>query len=590
MTSLWKERSPAAPRPRRWLEFARRGAVVAGFFSAVIGLVLLAGHLAFPTDDPLKSIALKALKDKLHENPADEALKQQIRAFDLQSRQAYFRHLNLNRAGAWLLIGGAALFLLSTRKVSAAAEKLPAPKLVPDGAEREARMTALARWAVAGSGSVVVVSMLALAAAHRPPLPDDMQALEKLLAGGGAPTRPEVTAFVAGQWTNWPRFRGPLGTGVAFTTNAPLTWNATNGEGVVWQVPVPAKGHSSPIVWGNHVFLTGGDAKARVVMCFDSNTGTLLWQKTAPPPPGGFAKETEVPEDTGFAASTPATDGTRIFASFATGELVAFDFSGNVVWSKHLGVPENPYGHGTSLLVWQDRLIVQFDQGEAEMGKSRIYAFDTSTGRELWQQRRALSSSWGTPIVIEQGSRKQLIAVGDPLLIAYDVSSGAEMWRADCMGSDLAPSPVFAGGMVIVASPNKQLTAIRPDGQGDVTTTHIVWKLEDFVPDITSPVATDELLFTVTTSGLLGCVDVKSGKKVWDYDLRQDFNASPTLVGDRLYLFGLKGESIVLAAGREAKELARGRVGEPVHASPAFVGGRVFVRGAKNLFCLGEKK
>jgi len=174
--------------------------------------------------------------------------------------------------------------------------------------------------------------------------------------------------------------------------------------------------------------------------------------------------------------------------------------------------------------------------------------------------------------------------------MGYDPANGTELWRAECLGSDLAPMPVIAAGMVIVASPNKHLAAIRLDGQGDVTKTHIAWTLEDYVPDITSPLATDDLLFSVTTSGLLGCVDVKTGKKVWDADLNAEFNASPTLVGDKLYLISLKGESIVLAAAREMKELARGHLSEPVHASPAFVGGRVFVRGTKDLFCLGERK
>lgn len=587
MKPVWKERSPAAPRLHHWLEFARRGAVVAGLFAAGVGLVLLASHFAVPADDPLKSIVLKEAKEKLHANPADDALKQHIRALDLQSRQTYFRHLKLNSAGAWLLIGGAALFVLASRKVSAAAEKLPAPKATVRDDSLRARLASLGRWAVAGSGAVVVLTMVVLSAASRARLPASTKDLEQLLAGGAAQVRPDVAAFIAGQMTNWPCFRGPLGTGVALTTNAPLTWNATNGEGVVWKSPVPANGHSSPVVWGERVFLTGGDAKKRDVMCFDANTGALLWQKTAPPPPAGFAKEPEVPEDTGFAASTPATDGTRVFAIFATGELAAFDFAGNIVWSKHLGVPDNPYGHGTSLLVWRDRLIVQFDQGDAETGKSRLYAFDTATGRELWQQRRALSSSWATPIVVEQTNRTQLIAMGDPLLMAYDIASGAELWRADCLGSDLAPSPTFGGGLILVASPNKHLVAFRPDGAGDVTKSHMAWAIEDGVPDITSPVANGELLFTLTTEGLLSCVEVKTGAKVWDKEASGPFNASPTLVGDRLYLINQKGASFVVTAGREFKELARGELGEPVHASPAFAERRVFLRGVSNLWCIG---
>jgi outer membrane protein assembly factor BamB len=590
MTPGSQSLSSTALRPVRWLDFTRSGAVVTGLFSALVGLILLVNHFLVPTDDPVKSVELAQAKEKLHATPTDEALKQKIRDLDLQARRTYFRHLQINLLGAWLLIAGSGVFFFAARRVRATVEKPHLPKPATDAEAQQLHATRIGRWAIAGSGAALLALLLALAATEKSRLPATQADLEKLLAGGTASARADVAAFLAGRMTNWHQFRGPPGTGIATTTNAPLTWNATNGEGLVWKSPVPAHGHSSPVVWGNRIFLTGGDAKAREVMCFDAATGTLLWQKPVPPPPGGFAHDPEVPEETGFAACTPATDGTRVFASFATGELVAFDFSGNVVWSKHLGVPENMYGHSTSLLLWQDRLIVQFDQADAEAGKSRLYAFDTATGRELWQQRRPVGASWGTPIIVEQTNRTQIIALGEPWLMGYDPANGTELWRAECLGSDLAPMPVIAAGMVIVSSPNKHLAAIRPDGVGDVTKTHIAWTLEDYVPDITSPLATDDLLFSVTTSGLLGCVDVKTGKKVWDADLNADFNASPTLVGDKVYLISLKGEAIVLAAAREMKELARGHLGEPVHASPAFVGGRVFIRGTKNLFCLGGKK
>jgi len=581
--------SPPATRPPRGLDFARSAIVVAGLFSACVGVVLLVNHFRVPSDDPVKSVALAEAKERLRANPTDEALKQQIRALDLQVRQTYFRHVRLNLVGGWLLVVGAGVFVWAARELRAAAEKPHLPKLQTDDASRQARAAALARRAVAASGGALLLAMLALSLGGRSRLPATTQELEKLWAGAAAQVPPHVAAFLAGQMTNWPRFRGPLGTGVALTTNAPLSWNVTNGQNVLWTAPVPARGHSSPIVWGDRVFLTGGNAKAREVMCFEAASGALLWQKTVPPPPAGFAKEPDVPEDTGWAASTPATDGARVFAIFATGELAALDFAGNVVWSKHLGVPQNMYGHSTSLLVWQDRLIVQFDQGDPDARKSRLYAFDSATGRELWQQPRPVGASWATPVVIEQTNRAQIVALGEPWLMAYDPANGAELWRADCLGADLAPSPVFARGLVVAASPNKHLVAVRADGQGDVTKSHIAWTLEDGVPDITSPLAWGEWVFTLTTGGMLQCAALQTGSRVWEKDLGMDFNASPTLVGDRLYLISLEGVSVVAAAAGEFRELARGYLGEPVHASPAFVGGRVFVRGTKNLFCLGEK-
>ncbi len=581
--------SPVARRQRRWLDCARSGSSVAAFFCVVVGVVLLINHFLVPSSDPLKSISLAQVKEKLRANPTDEALKQSVRALDLQARRTYFRHLNLNLVGAWLLVIGAGLFVLTTRNVRAAAETPHLPKAQLEEAVRHARAAMIGRWAIAGSGAVLLLTMLALSAGSKSRLPATARELVKLQAGDAGTMKPHVAAFLAGRMQNWPMFRGPLGTGIAFTTNAPLTWNVTNSEGIVWKSPVPAKGHSSPIVWGERVFLTGGEAKAREVMCFDANTGALLWQKPVPPP-AGLPADLEVPEDTGYAASTPATDGTRVFAIFATGELAALDFAGNVVWSKHLGVLDNMYGHSSSLLLWQDRLIVLVDQGEPDAGKSRLYAFDTATGRELWQQRRAVGSSWSTPIVIEQTNKTQIITLAEPWVIAYDATQGTELWRADCIGTDIAPTPVFGSGLLLLASPNNHLAAVRVDGQGDVTSTNIVWRESDIVPDITSPVTDGKLLFVVSTSGLLGCVDAQTGKLIWEHELDQDVNASPTLVGDKLYIISLKGESFVIEAGREFKELARGHLGEIVHASPAFVGKHVFVRGTKSLFCLGEKK
>jgi len=339
-------------------------------------------------------------------------------------------------------------------------------------------------------------------------------------------------------------------------------------------------------VWDNRVFVTCGDVKAREVFCYDADNGRLLWQKPLPPTPELQGKELEAPEHTGFAAATAATDGQRVFAIFGTGELAAFDFAGKMVWNKFLGLPENLYGHATSLLVWQGKLIVQFDQGDAEAGKSKLFALDPATGRVLWEQRRAVPSSWTTPIILDALKPQQVIALGEPWVMAYDFADGRELWRVECLGTDLAPSPIFAGGLLIAVSPGKQVVAIRPDGSGDVTKTHLVWKYEDSIPDITSPVSNGELGWLLGTDGFLTCLEVKSGAKVWEKALDQDFNASPILVGNQLLLLSIKGLGLAVAAERSFRELGRAELGEGVHASPALVGERLYVRGVTNLFCL----
>ncbi len=388
---------------------------------------------------------------------------------------------------------------------------------------------------------------------------------------------------------NWPRFRGPGGSGVSGKGEAPLSCDLKTGENIAWTADVPAAGFSSPVVWGSRVFISGGDAAKCVVMCFDRQSGKLLWQSAVPKRDSDTGDKAAAPDQSGMASSTLATDGQRVYAMFANGDLTAFNFDGSVTWSKHLGVPKNPYGHATSLLTWQDRLIVQFDQGEADDKLSKLYAFDGTTGTLVWEQPRPVGASWATPITFDAAGKSQLITLAVPWVISYSVNDGKELWRADCLDGEVTPSPVFAGGTLFVIHPTTKLQAIRPDGQGDVTKTHIGWIAEDGIPDITSPVSNGELVFLIDSGGMVTCYDAKTGKKQWEHDLEEPCNASPSIIGNHLYLITKKGTLIVAEAAREFKELARSPLGEQVFASPAFAQGKMFVRGMKHLICIGGK-
>ncbi len=375
---------------------------------------------------------------------------------------------------------------------------------------------------------------------------------------------------------NWPRFRGPDGGGVSTLTGVPTTCEGN----IAWSVEVPAEGFSSPVVWGERVFLTGGDEAKREVMCFEVATGKLLWKSAVP-----STEKAEVPDQSGVAAATCATDGRRVYAIFANGDLGAFNFDGSLAWSKNLGQLKNAYGHTSSLLTWQDRVVVQVDQGDADDKLSKLYAFDGATGKVVWEKAREVSSSWASPISYEG----QILTLAPPFAIAYAAKDGAELWRAECLDGEVTPSPVFAGGRALIVSPSSKLQAFRTDGMGDVTKSHLEWAVEDGVPDVTSPVSNGELVFMIDTGGMLTCCDAKDGKKQWDHDMEEECKASPSIVGGKLYLVTMKGTLVVLDAGREFKEIARSELGEKVYASPAFAGNRMFVRGMKRLICVGAK-
>jgi outer membrane protein assembly factor BamB len=396
------------------------------------------------------------------------------------------------------------------------------------------------------------------------------------------PTPEEVRA-------NWPRFRGPDGGGVCAQGDAPLTCDLKNGSNIAWTVAVPAAGFSSPVVWGDRVFLSGEEEGKCGVMAFDGATGKLLWQTAVPKTAGGPDHRPGASDQSGMAAATVATDGSRVYAIFANGDLAAFDFDGKVVWSKQLAISKNQYGHATSLLTWKDRVIAQVDQGEADDNLSKLYAFDGATGATAWEQPRPVGASWATPITIEAAGKSQVITLAVPWVISYGASDGKELWRADCLDGEITPSPVFAGGTLLVVHPSSKLQAIRPDGEGDVTNTHLGWVAEDGIPDVTSPVSNGELVFLVDTGGVLTCYDAKSGRKQWEHDLGEECKASPSIVGDKLYLIMRPGTLVVVEAARQFKELGRSALGEPVFASPAFAQHRIFVRGTKRLICIGAK-
>ena len=402
-----------------------------------------------------------------------------------------------------------------------------------------------------------------------------------LALAADAPTPAEYQA-------NWPRFRGPGGAGVWTHGEVPLTCDVKTGANVAWTAEVPAPGFGSPVVWGDRVFLSGGDEATRVVLCYEAGTGKLLW-KSAVPKLDGSEEKVEVPDQCGMAAATVATDGRRVYAMFANGDLAAFTFDGAVAWAKHLATPKNAYGLATSLATWNDRLIVQFDQGDPEDKLSKLYAFDGATGAVVWEKPRPAGSSWATPIVFEAAGKTQIVALAVPWVISYDAHDGAELWRAECLDGEVTPSPIFAGGTLFIVSPSNKLIAIQPDGHGDVTKTHLGWVGEDGIPDVASPVSNGELVFVLTTGGMLTCYDAKDGKKQWEHDFNDKCHASPSIVGNRLYFLTNKGVLMVVEAGRGFKELARSPLGEEVFASPAFAPGKIFIRSMTHLFCLQAK-
>jgi outer membrane protein assembly factor BamB len=565
-----------------------KSAVATAWIAAAFLLCVCAGmvyqRVTASSNDPWKSPQLLELKEHLRESPQDERIKERIRELDLKFRQRYFRRLATDSAGAWLLFGGTIVLVLALKTAADARKRPPMPRLDHDAGARALQHAELSRRAVGITGGILVVAMLATAFGIRSSLTEASRAAGLAAGGAEAATRPLPTP--AEYLANWPRFRGPTGSGVATRPEAPLTWDAGSGAAIAWKTPVPAPGFNSPIVWRDRLFLSGATGESREVFCYDTTSGALLWQRAIDKIPGSPAEPPHVLEETGYAAPTMATDGHHVYAMFANGDLAAMTFDGRIVWAKNLGLPRNPYGHATSLLTWEGNLLVQLDQGETRPQNSRLLAFDGTTGRQLWEKARPVPSSWTTPIVIEAAGKPQLVTVGEPFVIAYAPRDGTEIWRADILHGEVAPSPIFVRGLLLVIHPDNKMLAVRPDGSGDVSATPPVWTADDHIPDVTSPVSDGELVFTVTSRGFIACFDFKDGKLLWEHNLDTEVQASPALAANRLYITGTNGVTIVAEAGREYRELARNPLGEKVYATPAFVGGRIFFRGTKHVYCI----
>ena len=576
-----------------WQRTAARLAVASGAFSLVIAVALVANLVRYrQSGNPLTSRELVAMKAELVGNPQNEKLKGDIRALDLRLRAAHDRYLTRLGRSQWLLLAGMVIFVGSVQ-AAVWRKKIAKPGKVQKSPGWQAREIRQATVSVGVLGALVGVGAWWLADSIR----SELKPMAVTVASGtnAVSTNASVSAAAVLPLPSpeeflrqWPGFRGPRGDGVASVTNAPLAWNIETGEGVLWKTAVPLPAPSSPVVWGEKVFVTGAVQGRHEVFCFDATTGRLLWQRTVGAVSTAPAKEQG--EMSNPATPTPACDGRSVFAMFGNGDVAAFDFQGKAVWTRSLGKLENQYGAASSLIAYRGTVVVQLDQGEAEAGHSKVIALDANTGKTAWESApRPVGNSWTSPITISAAQRDQLVTAANPWVIAYDLANGTELWRAKVCGGEMTPSPAFGAGLVFTAIDAEKLTAIRPDGTGDVTTNKVVWHGEDGLPDIVSPLCDGQRVYTVAGSGLVVCYDATTGRKLWEKDFETEVQASPVSAAGRIYLFTKEGQGIVFQAANEFKEFARSKIGEDIQATPACTDGRIFVRGKTNLFCLGAK-
>jgi outer membrane protein assembly factor BamB len=410
---------------------------------------------------------------------------------------------------------------------------------------------------------------------------------------------------------DWPQWRGPQGAGVGAGA-FPDRWSPT--EHIAWKAAIPGRGHSSPVVWGDRVFVTtaieGAEIpgwKAPVHLGFDrkpgyvnadstgvgrwltlkvyaiqASTGRILWERTSfegPPIDDRHKSNT-------FASSTAATDGKRLYVFFEWAGLYAYDMKGTLKWKADLGgILKAGLGPGTSPLLYKNLVILQCDQ---EMGEgSFIAALDRGTGREVWRVARTTRRSWATPIVVTAGGRDELIASGAEAVVAYDPATGKALWTAPGTVSHPIPSSVTGHGLVFVSagSQAKVLLALRPGVQEDAA--RVAWKHSKGTAYVASPIYYDGYLYLISDGGIMTCLDPATGAVQYDggrVPVPATFRSSPVAFGGRILITSEDGQTFVIKAGPKHEVLATNSIDEPVWASLALARGMVFIRGERHLF------
>jgi len=586
-----QEAAQNAESLRRKRSLAVSLALVIVLATGVVIGVMIATHLGEPETAP-DSPELQALRAELAKDPDNDSLKASLRWEDLRLRRRYRINRRRFEIGAWLLLIGVALAMACVKWYVSLDPKAPRPSTPRDRQDVDGWLARRSRVLIA-AGIAAGVSVLALVISitiggtpfPRPASLSTDGGQSSSAVGPGVGTT-DIHDKPPAYEKNWPWFRGPSGMGIVGPGEWPTAWDAASGKGVVWQTAVGAPGNSSPIVWDDRVFLTGATADKQEVLCFDRASGKELWRAVISPvrPPG---HEYDVMKDTGHAASTPATDGRHVYVTYASADVAAVDFDGNVVWEHTLGKPDN--GRATSLVIYKDKLIVQFDRGGSAQDRlSALLALDTRTGKTLWRTSRPVDNDWSTPVIAHTPERVELLTSGDPWVIAYNPETGAELWRAKGLCDDVAPSPVYANGLVFVTNEYAKVMAIRTGGDGDVTETHVVWTSQEGLSDASSPIANEEFFLQANSSGRLTCFEAQTGELLWDQRIECEFWASPSLVGDTVYLPGDDGGTYFFKLAREYSLIGVANVGEPILASPAFVDGQIFIRGEQHLFCIAK--
>jgi outer membrane protein assembly factor BamB len=544
---------------------------IAAIFTMIVALTMIFSYIQLKLINPLDNPALLSIKEQYDKNQSDPTVAEQVRAMDLMARRVYFSSRWQVETGSYLLLAGAAIFFICQRLVTGAQKPNPSiPGSKPD--ETGARRTTGRSLVLAGS--FIFISSLVISFILRSALPDP--------TGKSNPGEQKATATKAAgdrDESNYPFFRGYESRGIAGGKGYPVEWNGEEGKNIKWKTEIPKEGKSSPVIWGNRIFLTGSQDKDCEVYCLDKNTGQIIWTGKASGIEGEPGQLPQMDSENNLSTSTPAANDKVVCAMFANGNLVCFNHDGALLWSKNIGIPANTYGYSSSLLISGNLLLVQFDSDS----KLSLFGFDIQSGEQKWETIRPGRPVWSSPVLANFAGKPQVVINGNPSVSSYDAVTGEELWSIECLSGDVAPSVAVNSTMAYAVTDYAKLAAIK-GGSG----ASIIWEDNTYTPDVSSPVANDEYLFLSTGIGDVACYNSQKGDTLWTHYFPEPFYSSPIIADGKVFFLDRSGTMRIVEEGPKFKLLGECPLGERADCTPAFSDKKIYIRGKKNLYCISD--
>lgn len=396
---------------------------------------------------------------------------------------------------------------------------------------------------------------------------------------------------------NWPHWRGPNANGVSDEKNLPVRW--TSEENIAWKLPMPDRSGSTPIIWGDRIFLNTADGEDLFLWCVDKKKGTVLWKQK-------LGSGNHLQRKHNMSSPSPVTDGNSVFVMTGTGVLKGFDFNGRELWSRDIqkdyGAFGLNWGYASSPLLFEGSLYVQVLHGMKTDDPSYLLRVDTRNGKTIWKAERPTDAqtespdSYTTPALLRNGKTIEIVVSGGDYVTGHDPATGKEIWRAGGLNPDNNPfyrvvaSPIITDGMIYVPTRVKPLQAFKAGGRGDITKTHLAWSTMNG-PDVPTPTTDGKYFYIVNDRGIFWCLDAKTGKELYGQKriASASYSASPVLADGKIYITNEDGLTTIVKAGPEFEVLAENALNEYCLSSPAISDGQIFIRTSKHLYCIGKK-